>query len=224
MGSSEDDDNDDDGNVVTNTSDDDNDDDDNSDHDHEDEHDSLPVRDPGNGVLAFHAGTELALLHHVQTELEVDLFMSKKKKKHDDGTSNKSTQVVQTSPPPPPPAIATAQLVLDRIDTFCSKRHWMMHIGPEKGKHIQAFIVKCLQSHEQKRNKNNKELSFVELGTYCGYSSIFIAKTILEYQYEQHQKEEKEEDTHGEINDEMTAEEESSATVLGIATVFSIQS
>ena len=213
--SSEDDDNDDDGNAGTNTSDDDDvDDDDNSNHDHEDEHDSLPVRDPGNGVLAFHAGTELALLHYVQTELELGLFTSKKKKKHDDGTSNKYMQVVQTSysPPPPPPAIATAQLVLDRIDTFCTKRHWMMHIGPEKAKHIQAFIVKCLQSHGRKRNKNNKELSFVELGTYCGYSSIFIAKTILEYQYEQHQKEENEEDTHGEINDEMTAEEASSAS------------
>lgn len=69
-----------------------------------------------------------------------------------------------------------------------------MHVGPDKAGPLRDFISQCLRKQIQKRegectkqetdneNGNDKKtVTVVELGTYCGYSSIFIAKTILEY-------------------------------------------
>ena len=125
------------------------------------------VRDPGNGVLAFHAGTEVALLHHVRTELSKKLCPK----------SNMGDKVGDTSGI----AIARAKIqradcVLDLIDSYCTSRHWMMHIGPEKAKHLQSFIGDCLLEID-----GTSGMTILELGTYCGYSSIFFAKTILEH-------------------------------------------
>mmetsp|Transcript_55891 Transcript_55891/g.63238 ORF Transcript_55891/g.63238 Transcript_55891/m.63238 type:complete len:124 (-) Transcript_55891:981-1352(-) len=83
---------------------------DDDDDDDNDEYYSVPVRDPFNGVLSFHSGTEIALLHHVKMELmqtvsDID---------GDDG-------VMRT--------IKMAEKVLRIIDSYCLHRHWMMHIG-----------------------------------------------------------------------------------------------
>ena len=109
-------------------------------------------REPGNGVLAFHAGTEIALLHHVQTEL------AKKQHAEDEST------------------IDRAKRVLDLVDSYCLSRHWMMHVGPEKADPLRKFIGDSLPEHQQ-----DEQFVIVELGTYCGYSSVFIAKTVLEH-------------------------------------------
>lgn len=52
--------------------------------------------------------------------------------------------------------------VLKTIDKFCWEKHWMMHVGDEKG-HILGETVKKYQP------KN-----VLELGTYCCYSAILM--------------------------------------------------
>eukprot|EP01084_Bolivina_argentea_P264124 447302_1 len=55
--------------------------------------------------------------------------------------------------------------VMKSIDTFCWNNHWMMHIGPDKGKILDFAITNC------------KPKYILELGTYCGYSSIRMVTT-----------------------------------------------
>eukprot|EP00980_Cylindrotheca_fusiformis_P009672 scaffold2141_cov120-Cylindrotheca_fusiformis.AAC.7 len=71
-------------------------------------------RDPSCGILAFHAGTEQALLKHVQSSL-----------------SGSDAGPLKTN------------LVLQSIDDFCMHRHWMMHVGPKKAPIIQDFVKQC---------------------------------------------------------------------------------
>ena len=108
-------------------------------------------RDPHCGVLAFHPGTEQALLKHVENELLVQCQCTT------------DTTITDRS-----------KFVLDSIDKFCLNRHWMMHVGNEKAKIIEKFMEECCVSHESK----NGSLVVVELGTYCGYSSIMLARTL----------------------------------------------
>ena len=100
-------------------------------------------RDADAGVLAFHAGTEQALVTYVQNQL----------------TSQEEQTPTQ---------------VLKMIDVFCLERHWMMHVGPEKAVILESFLQKCAAM------KKNQQFLLVELGTYCGYSSIMFAQTLLQ--------------------------------------------
>ena len=52
--------------------------------------------------------------------------------------------------------------VINKIDEFCSQ-NWMMNLGSEKG-----MIVR-------KKGFNEKVLKVLELGCYCGYSSLIFA-------------------------------------------------
>ena len=101
-------------------------------------------RDPGCGVLAFHAGTELALLTHVQNHL---------------------SSFEQQTP----------DSVLQTIDGFSLERHWMMHCGPEKATILKEFVKQCV---DRRAPKNRSLFTTVELGTYCGYSSIMLGQTL----------------------------------------------
>jgi catechol O-methyltransferase len=116
------------------------------------------TRDPDCGILAFHRGTEQSLLNHVQLELanlSLDLQLSDQERNPADRSST----------------------VLRIIDDFCMTRHWMMHVGVEKGRIMQEFVNRCCQ--EQIMDKSSsRPLVVVELGTYCGYSSILLAKTL----------------------------------------------
>jgi catechol O-methyltransferase len=49
----------------------------------------------------------------------------------------------------------------------------MMHVGYEKAPILAKFLTECMESADAKR-----PLSLVELGTYCGYSSILIANAL----------------------------------------------
>jgi catechol O-methyltransferase len=130
-------------------------------------------RDPGNGVLAFHAGTEVALLHHVKTQLQLAAVKAAP-------ATDVDTDVAGTM-------IRNAQTVLDLVDSYCMSRHWMMHVGPEKATPLRRFIGDCLVKKGKTTNDGpstgdgSSAFTFVELGTYCGYSSIFFAKTVLEH-------------------------------------------
>lgn len=110
----------------------------------------VTTRDPSCGILAFHAGTEQALLKHVE------LGLGKRQREQTDDVGDLAT------------------FVLDSIDDFCLKRHWMMHVGNEKAIIIQQFVEECCSASK----KPDRPLLFVELGTYCGYSSIMFAKTL----------------------------------------------
>lgn len=118
-------------------------------------------RDPNNGILAFHAGTEHALLYHVQQEiLRINYeFLS----------SENAASL---------PLSDKAAAVLQSIDEFSLQRHWMMHVGHEKGTIVEDFLKECMEANTEISKPGGKALSVVEIGTYCGYSSILIAKTL----------------------------------------------
>ena len=125
---------------------------------------SPPNRDPSNGILAFHAGTEYALLNFVQQEL---MMMRREVTTEDsDKTAARSNDA--------------ALAVLLAIDKFSIERHWMMHVGQEKGRIIQEFLKECVQTSIVGSSVpgETRLLSVVEIGTYCGYSSILLAKTL----------------------------------------------
>ena len=129
-----------------------------SDHDNEDDRRagqsrnsaslSLQHRDPSNGILAFHAGTEQALINYVQKQLLAS-----------------DNNVLKTP----------ASKVLGHIDDFCLKRHWMMHVGYEKSPILEKFLKECKETTAPDAEKT---LALVELGTYCGYSSILMANAL----------------------------------------------
>jgi predicted O-methyltransferase YrrM len=52
----------------------------------------------------------------------------------------------------------------------------MMNIGPEKGKTLEQFLGECLEAN---RAKTSDPFTFVELGTYCGYSCLRFLHRIL---------------------------------------------
>jgi catechol O-methyltransferase len=64
-------------------------------------------------------------------------------------------------------------LVLELIDKFCMQRHWMMHVGPEKGQVLRSFLTECLTSRAP-----SSRFVLLELGTYCGYSSMLWAELL----------------------------------------------
>ncbi|XP_077317814.1 catechol O-methyltransferase-like isoform X2 [Lithobates pipiens] len=58
------------------------------------------------------------------------------------------------------------QSVVDHIDKYCSQKEWAMHVGDEKG----LILDKAL--------KETDPSLVLELGTYCGYSALRIARLL----------------------------------------------
>ncbi|XP_053862861.1 catechol O-methyltransferase isoform X1 [Malaclemys terrapin pileata] len=58
------------------------------------------------------------------------------------------------------------QSVLDTIDKYCSQKEWAMNVGDEKG----LILDKILEE--------TKPSVLLELGTYCGYSAVRIARLL----------------------------------------------
>jgi len=56
--------------------------------------------------------------------------------------------------------------VIKAADDFCWNNHWMMHVGDKKG----AFLDKVIEEV--------KPTTVLELGTYCAYSTIRIARLL----------------------------------------------
>jgi catechol O-methyltransferase len=65
--------------------------------------------------------------------------------------------------------------ILKVVDEFCYNEHWMMHIGDKKLQFLQKGLdmVKC-----NALNGGRSPLNIVELGSYCGYSAIYIANQL----------------------------------------------
>lgn len=119
-------------------------------------------RDENNcGICSFHANTEISLLAHVRNNILDDPPHGKEE---------------QSSPP-----LARSD-VLHSIDTFCTSRHWMMHIGPQKG---DILLSALRQSIFDKRNRSSDsagQFIVVELGTYCAYASILMGRLMHQAQ------------------------------------------
>lgn len=49
-----------------------------------------------------------------------------------------------------------------------------------KGKTLKEFMSECVAAHDQPEHDPHARLIIVELGTYCGYSSIVMAKALRE--------------------------------------------
>ena len=109
----------------------------------------------GNGICCFHPNTEASLLAHVRNNLPTT-----------EGNSN-SIDIEQR-----------ADDVLNAIDTFCMSRHWMMHIGPEKGNILIGALEESIRKHLLSPSNKERQFVAVELGTYCGYSSILMGKAM----------------------------------------------
>ena len=118
------------------------------------------------GVLSFHSGTEEALLLYVQRHLS--LPTNEEEKEKEEASSSLGGRVLRL------------------IDCFCYSRHWMMHIGDQKG----AILSSCLRrtttppsspaasSSSSSSSSVSKGKVVLELGCYCGYSSILIANHL----------------------------------------------
>jgi catechol O-methyltransferase len=62
--------------------------------------------------------------------------------------------------------------VLKAVDVYCYSRHWMMHIGDQKGLILDQTVqdLQCSDDHP---------INCVEIGSYCGYSAVRIAALFL---------------------------------------------
>ena len=118
-----------------------------------------PQRNTENGVLSFHNGTEHSLLLFVQQAVKQHMSSIQ------DGQHDNMRQVV-----------------LKAIDEFCFDRHWMMHVGPDKGYIVQDFLTNQI-IQRQDQHQQDRTYNVVEMGTYCGYSTIRLADTLLQHNH-----------------------------------------
>jgi catechol O-methyltransferase len=118
------------------------------------------ARDKSCGVLAFHHNTERSLLMHVQNSIST--------------STSKADEILP------------CESVLKEIDSFCSRRHWMMCVGPEKGGIIRDTLQKAIEQRMTISPLQNKtRFVAVELGTYCGYGSIFLSSMLKQQVFQQ---------------------------------------
>jgi catechol O-methyltransferase len=107
-------------------------------------------RDAECGVLAFHAGTERALVAYVENALQ----LAEHEYEHEYEYEH------------------SCESVISAVNKFCMERHWMMHIGTDKAAVLQQFLTQCLAA------TRSTPVQVVELGTYCGYSAIILGQTL----------------------------------------------
>lgn len=121
-------------------------------------------RDESCGVCSFHPNTEASLLTHVRNTLNSPSPAP---------TSDEGTERRRSSD------------VLGAIDEFCMSRHWMMHVGPEKGNILLESLRDAMERKITEHSSSPPESAVVpfvavELGTYCGYASVLMASAFRE--------------------------------------------
>jgi len=110
-------------------------------------------RDPKNGAWTFKKNTEDDLFTHVQCGLADHI---------------KSFNEIDS-----------ANAILRSIDVYCLGKQWMYHVGKEKGVILKDFLNKCIINHTTTTSQQTPFV-MVELGSYCGYSAILLAKAVRE--------------------------------------------
>ena len=68
-----------------------------------------------------------------------------------------------------------ADIVLKAVDSFCYSRHWMMHVGDTKGTMLDGAVR---QAFERIPVDQLHTTCAIELGSYCGYSAVRIARLL----------------------------------------------
>ncbi|KAJ1417050.1 S-adenosyl-L-methionine-dependent methyltransferase [Ochromonadaceae sp. CCMP2298] len=61
--------------------------------------------------------------------------------------------------------------ILRAIDEFCYTQHWMMHVGDKKLPFLQMSL-------DMASENTSGKLILVELGSYCGYSAIYLGSNL----------------------------------------------
>jgi len=85
----------------------------------------------------------------------------------------------------------SSNLILNVIDVYCREEQWMFHIGQEKGHILKGFLKECIRKRNEEHRKKSDSMEdeapqeqppliIVEVGTYCGYSAILLAKSLHE--------------------------------------------
>ena len=69
---------------------------------------------------------------------------------------------------------------LEAVDEFCFSRHWMMHVGPSKGEILTCSLVEAVNRKLNDTKASTTPYVVLELGAYCGYSTILMARVMLE--------------------------------------------
>ena len=135
----------------------------------DDEEEEETARGSDGGVLTFHNGTEQALGCYVMQQVpSIPTTTSNGVADEEDLESQQQLQQQQ------------CRRILEAIDTFCYQRHWMMHVGPIKGRILQDFLTQRLVALQQQPQQHfQKKIVVVELGTYCGYSLLTMAERLL---------------------------------------------
>jgi catechol O-methyltransferase len=69
--------------------------------------------------------------------------------------------------------------VLSAVDDFCYSRHWMMHVGDIKGQIVDDAVLLAARGLITSTHKtSNSAECAVEIGSYCGYSAVRIARLL----------------------------------------------
>ena len=144
-------------------------------------------RDLSCGVCCFHSNTEASLLTHVRNSLAaISSSAAAASLTSASSTVGESDDKYKLRRP---------HEVLHAIDEFCTSRHWMMHIGPEKGGILVSALkdaldrkIQCAPTITAAADLQiHPVFSFVavELGTYCAYASILLGNAIYETMQQQ---------------------------------------
>jgi len=156
------------------------------------------LRDASCGAMVFHEGTERALLQHLKNGFSDDDDDQKKDADadcdnddcDDDETASRRRRRI---------GLRRCDRIVDLADEFCMTRHWMMHVGNQKGEIVQQFLKEAVEERVLRQRRQYRQqpqevkndvgsgndssqprpFLILELGTYCGYSIVRMARTIL---------------------------------------------
>jgi catechol O-methyltransferase len=154
----------------------------------EDVEDSMSLllsRPKNSGVLAFHKGTEEGMFLYLEryraaiSNSKTSLSSSLSPSSSSPGEGNSNVVFDSTANSEGGREIRNdiinADDCLRLIDKYCYSRHWMMHIGNQK----LPFLEKGVQRAKQ-NTPPGQRLICLEIGSYCGYSTVAIAKNLKE--------------------------------------------
>ena len=145
-------------------------------------------REKNCGVLTFHKHTEQALLTYVQNYYNSSATAHVSSEFETVGNDYELTtqeSIGKNNDEGHGKAYYSSYQILSAVDNFCTQRHWMMHIGPQKSKLLTQILRKeiemfqeqiCVDNHALKETSSIIEFNCMELGTYCAYSSILLGR------------------------------------------------
>lgn len=155
------------------------------------------LREASCGVLSHHEGVEAALLQFVRQQLLLTAANGPAPGGLTDDSESGGGTTTGTVVSGRESATSTMDRIaqiLTHVDQFCRMRHWMMHIGDEKGLILDKFLGESLEAWsssltrpsppsaaEATGSSSDAVFLILEVGSYCGYSLLRMAKTCLQH-------------------------------------------